>query len=163
MRALPDAPSLKELGFSMYSSSPYGLLAPKETPKEVVETIYLAAKKVVENHRAVIADRLDKLGAEIGLEGPEEYAISYTNYVAAVKYLKTHPLSTGKIGVVGFCWGGGMANQVAVNSPDVLAVVPYYGMQPASEDVPKIKASCCCIMLVLMNELIRGFRHTRKL
>ena len=63
------------------------------------------------------------------------------NYLAAVKYLKTHPLSTGKIGVIGFCWGGAMANQVAVNSPDVLAVVPYYGRQPASEDVPKIKAS----------------------
>jgi len=63
------------------------------------------------------------------------------NYVAAVRYLKTHPASTGKIGVVGFCWGGAMANQVAVNSPDVLAAVPYYGMQPATEDVPKIKAS----------------------
>jgi carboxymethylenebutenolidase len=63
------------------------------------------------------------------------------NYLAAVKYLKTHPGSTGKIGVIGFCWGGAMANQVAVNSPDVLAVVPYYGRQPASEDVSKIKAS----------------------
>jgi carboxymethylenebutenolidase len=63
------------------------------------------------------------------------------NYLAAVRYLKTHPGSTGKIGVVGFCWGGAMANQVAVNSPDVLAVVPYYGRQPASEDVSKIKAS----------------------
>lgn len=63
------------------------------------------------------------------------------NYLAAVKYLKTHPVSTGKIGAIGFCWGGAMANQVAVNSPDVLAVVPYYGRQPASEDVPKIQAS----------------------
>jgi carboxymethylenebutenolidase len=63
------------------------------------------------------------------------------NYVAAVRYLKTHPVSTGKVGAIGFCWGGGMANQVAVNSPDILAVVPYYGRQPASEDVSKIKAS----------------------
>jgi carboxymethylenebutenolidase len=63
------------------------------------------------------------------------------NYVAAVQYLKTHPISTGKVGVVGFCWGGAMANQVAVNSPDVSAAVPYYGRQPAAEDVPKIKAS----------------------
>jgi carboxymethylenebutenolidase len=63
------------------------------------------------------------------------------NYVAAVKYLKTHPASTGKVGVTGFCWGGGMANQVAVHSPDVLAAVPYYGAQPAAEDVSKIKAS----------------------
>jgi carboxymethylenebutenolidase len=63
------------------------------------------------------------------------------NFVAAVKYLKTHPQSTGKVGVMGFCWGGGMTNQVAVNSADVQAAVPFYGMQPATEDVPKIKAS----------------------
>jgi carboxymethylenebutenolidase len=63
------------------------------------------------------------------------------NFVAAVNYLKTHPQSTGKVGVMGFCWGGGMANQVAVNSPDLKAAVPFYGMQPAAEDVPKIKAS----------------------
>jgi carboxymethylenebutenolidase len=63
------------------------------------------------------------------------------NYLGAVRYLKTESLSTGKVGVVGFCWGGAMANQVAVNSSDVQAVVPYYGRQPASEDVPRIKAS----------------------
>ena len=63
------------------------------------------------------------------------------NYLAAVRYLKTHPASTGKVGVIGFCWGGGMANQVAVNSPDLSAAVPYYGGQPAAEDVSKIKAS----------------------
>ncbi|OHB77814.1 MAG: carboxymethylenebutenolidase [Planctomycetes bacterium RBG_16_55_9] len=63
------------------------------------------------------------------------------NFVAAVKYLKTHPQSTGKVGCMGFCWGGGMTNQVAVNSPDLKAAVPFYGSQPASEDVPKIKAA----------------------
>ena len=63
------------------------------------------------------------------------------NYVAAVKYLKTHPQSTGKVGCMGFCWGGGVTNQVAVNSPDLAAAVPFYGRQPAPEDVPKIKAS----------------------
>lgn len=63
------------------------------------------------------------------------------NYVAAVQYLKTHPQSTGKVGCMGFCWGGGVTNQVAVNSPDLEAAAPFYGRQPASEDVPKIKAS----------------------
>jgi carboxymethylenebutenolidase len=63
------------------------------------------------------------------------------NFVAAVKYLKTHPQSTGKVGVMGFCWGGGVANQLTVNSPDLKAAVPFYGRQPASEDVSKIKAS----------------------
>ena len=63
------------------------------------------------------------------------------NYLAAVQFLRTHSLSTGKVGVVGFCWGGAMANQVAVNDPQLSAAVPYYGRQPADDDVPKIKAS----------------------
>jgi carboxymethylenebutenolidase len=63
------------------------------------------------------------------------------NFVAAVNYLKTHPSSNGKVGCTGFCWGGAMTNQVAVNSPDLKAAVPYYGRQPAPEDVAKIKAS----------------------
>ena len=63
------------------------------------------------------------------------------NFVAAVKYLKTHPESTGTVGVTGFCWGGGMTNQVAVHSGDVNAAAPFYGRQPAKEDVPKINAS----------------------
>ncbi|HNT92709.1 MAG: dienelactone hydrolase family protein [Bacteroidales bacterium] len=62
------------------------------------------------------------------------------NFVAAVKYLETHPRSTGKVGCTGFCWGGAMTNQVAVNSPELDAAVPYYGSTPAPEDVPKIKA-----------------------
>jgi carboxymethylenebutenolidase len=60
--------------------------------------------------------------------------------VAAVKYLKTQPLSTGKVGCTGFCWGGGMTNMVAVNSPDLDAAVPYYGAQPTAEQVASIKA-----------------------
>lgn len=66
------------------------------------------------------------------------------NFVAAVKFLKTHSLSTGKVGCTGFCWGGAMTNQVAVNAPDLAAAVPYYGRQPAAEDVPKIKAAMLC-------------------
>jgi carboxymethylenebutenolidase len=64
-----------------------------------------------------------------------------SNYLAAVKYLKTHPNSTGKVGVTGFCWGGGITNQVAVSSPDVQAAAPFYGRQADAVDVPKIKAS----------------------
>lgn len=63
------------------------------------------------------------------------------NFVAAVQYLKTHPNSNGKVGCTGFCWGGAMTNQVAVNSPDLKAAVPYYGMQPTPVDVARIKAS----------------------
>jgi len=80
----------------------------------------------------------DKAPALIGKLDSEQ---TLQNYLAAVRYLKTHPASTGKVGVIGFCWGGGIANQLAVNSPDLSAVVPFYGAQPASEDVSKIKAS----------------------
>jgi carboxymethylenebutenolidase len=62
------------------------------------------------------------------------------NFVAAVKYLKSHPDSNGKVGCTGFCWGGAMTNQVAVNCPDLDAAVPYYGRVPETDDVPKIKA-----------------------
>ena len=63
------------------------------------------------------------------------------DFVAAVKYLDTHPLSTGKVGCTGFCWGGGMTNKVAVNAPELDASVPYYGSQPDPGDVSKIKAA----------------------
>jgi carboxymethylenebutenolidase len=63
------------------------------------------------------------------------------NFVAAVQYLKTHPQSTGKVGCVGFCWGGGMANQMAVYAPELVAAVPFYGRQPTPEEVPQIQAA----------------------
>jgi carboxymethylenebutenolidase len=66
------------------------------------------------------------------------------NFVAAVKYLKTNPQTTGKVGCMGFCWGGGMTNQVAVHSPDLNAAAPFYGRQPDAQDVPKIKAAMLC-------------------
>jgi carboxymethylenebutenolidase len=62
------------------------------------------------------------------------------NALAAVDFLASHEASTGKVGVIGFCWGGALANQVAVHSADVAAVVPYYGRQPSAEDAAKIEA-----------------------
>jgi len=59
---------------------------------------------------------------------------------AAVPFLAGHAGSNGKAGIVGFCWGGGMFNRVAVLSPELKAGVAYYGMQPPAADVPKIKA-----------------------
>ncbi|HET6559902.1 MAG TPA: dienelactone hydrolase family protein [Prolixibacteraceae bacterium] len=70
-----------------------------------------------------------------------DYETTKKDFVAAVDYLKTNPLTTGKVGCTGFCWGGAMTNQVAVNSPQLNAGVPYYGSAPKEEDVPKIKAS----------------------
>ena len=62
------------------------------------------------------------------------------NFINAFKYMKGRPQSNGKTGCVGFCWGGGLANQLAVNVPDLKAAVAYYGMQPDATDVSKIKA-----------------------
>jgi len=62
------------------------------------------------------------------------------DFIAAYNYLKTHPQCSGKVGVVGFCFGGWISNMMAVRIPDLLAAVPFYGGQPESEDVPKIKA-----------------------
>lgn len=60
-------------------------------------------------------------------------------FVAAVDYLVKHQNSNGKVGCVGFCWGGRMANQLAVNAPAMKATVAFYGSQPTAEDVAKIK------------------------
>jgi carboxymethylenebutenolidase len=61
------------------------------------------------------------------------------NGVATIAYLKTLPTSTGKVGAIGFCWGGGSVNNLAVAAADLLAAVPYYGAQPSAEDAAKIK------------------------
>jgi carboxymethylenebutenolidase len=108
----------------------------------------VARRVALEGFLAIAPDALSPLGGT-----PEDVDAARTkmreldsestvkNYVAAVQYLKTHPQTTGKVGCMGFCWGGGMTNQGAVNSPDLSAAVPFYGRQPASEEVPKIKAS----------------------
>ena len=62
------------------------------------------------------------------------------DFIAANDFIKAHQDSTGKVGVVGFCFGGWIANMMAVRIPDLSAAVPFYGGQPPTEDVPKIKA-----------------------
>lgn len=62
------------------------------------------------------------------------------DFIAAYDYLKNHKDCNGKVGVVGFCFGGWISNMMAVRIPDLAAAVPFYGGQPAVEDVPKIKA-----------------------
>lgn len=63
------------------------------------------------------------------------------NFKNAFPYLSTRKDFEGKVGCVGFCWGGAMANNLAVNVPELNAAVAFYGRQPAIEDVPKIKAA----------------------
>ena len=63
------------------------------------------------------------------------------DFVAAANFMRTHPQSTGRVGATGFCFGGGMANTLAVRVPELAAAAPYYGNQPAAADVSKIKAA----------------------
>jgi len=70
------------------------------------------------------------------LDGPK----MTEDFVAGAHFLMAHPESTGKVGAVGFCFGGGMVNTLAVRLPDLGAGAPFYGSQPNPEDVPAIQA-----------------------
>ena len=74
------------------------------------------------------------------LIGKLDAAKNLNNFIKGLQYVGSRKESNGKTGCVGFCWGGGMANQLAVNEPSLKAAVAFYGRQPASEDVKKIKA-----------------------
>jgi carboxymethylenebutenolidase len=63
------------------------------------------------------------------------------NFIKGFDYVKTRKDSNGSFGCVGFCWGGALANQLAVNMADLKAAVAFYGRQPEAADVPKIKAA----------------------
>jgi carboxymethylenebutenolidase len=79
----------------------------------------------------------DKARDMIGKLDPE---LNAQRLAAAVPFFAAHPEGNGKVGAVGFCWGGGMVNQLAVRSPDLNAGVAYYGRQVDAARVPEIKA-----------------------
>jgi len=80
----------------------------------------------------------DEKGAELFRKVDENKM--FEDFVACADWLKSRPACTGKIGVVGFCFGGTMANKLAVRLPDLAAAVPFYGRQPSAADAAKIKA-----------------------
>ena len=80
----------------------------------------------------------DKGRELIGQLDPQK---NLNNYLAALTYLRARPECNGRTGCVGFCWGGGLSNQLAVHDPKLNAAVAYYGQQPKAEDVPQIKAN----------------------
>src|SRR5665213_3569836 len=85
-----------------------------------------------------------------GYPGDEEKAVALfakldqtktrNDFLAAADYLKKLPNGNGKVGVVGFCYGGGIANFLATRIPDLAAAVPFYGAQPPADEVARIKA-----------------------
>jgi len=79
------------------------------------------------------------------------------DFIAAYEHLKSHKNCNGKVGVVGFCFGGWIANMMAVRLSDLAAAVPFYGSQPAAEDVPKIKAPLLLHYAALDTRITEGW------
>lgn len=101
----------------------------------------------LEGYNVLVPDSLSPQGGTpesteqaVQMIGKLDAGDTVANYVAAVSYIKKDAGSTGKVGVVGFCWGGGMVNQTALASPDVNAAVVYYGLAPKPEDAAKVHA-----------------------
>jgi carboxymethylenebutenolidase len=108
----------------------------------------VARRVALEGFVALAPDLLSPLGGTPGDEDKArdmftklDSAQTGANAVATVAFLKGDKDGNGKVGAVGFCWGGGTVNTLAVNAPDLSAGVAYYGMQPKAEVVPKIKAA----------------------
>ena len=107
----------------------------------------IARRLALDNFMAFAPDALAPLG---GYPGDEEKARGLfpqldaaktrEDMVAAATWVKNRPDSTGKIGAVGFCWGGAIVNFLATRMPDLAAGVPFYGTAPAAPEVAKIKA-----------------------
>jgi carboxymethylenebutenolidase len=107
----------------------------------------VARRIALEGYIALAPDALTPLGGYPGNEDDARALFAKLDrdklvydFVDAVDYLEAYEGCTGRIGAVGFCFGGGMVNQLAVRVPDLAAAVAFYGAQPAAEDVPKIKA-----------------------
>jgi len=107
----------------------------------------VARRFAVANYIAFAPDGLTSVG---GYPGDDEKGAAkfrevngpkmMEDFVAAAEWLKKQPQCTGKIGAIGFCFGGGIVNQLAVRMPDLGAGAPFYGAPPSPEDAAKIKA-----------------------
>jgi carboxymethylenebutenolidase len=124
----------------------------------------VARRLAVENFLAFAPDALTPLG---GYPDDEEKAVQLfaqldaqkrtEDLVAAAAYLKSRADCTGKIGAVGFCFGGGIVNTLAVRLPDLRAAVPFYGAQPNATDTAKIKAPLLIHYAALDDQINAGW------
>lgn len=108
----------------------------------------VARRLGTEGYLAFAPDGLTSVGGYPGddekggqLFGQVDRAKMLEDFVAAAAWLKARPESTGKLGAVGFCFGGGVVNTLATRMPDLTAAVPFYGTPPPAAEIPKIKAA----------------------
>ncbi len=107
----------------------------------------VARRAALEGFLVLAPDALSPLGGYPGtddagreLQAKRDREEMLRDFVAGFDYLRTHPGCTGRVGVVGFCFGGWVANMMAVRLADLGAAVPFYGTQPPLEEVPRIQA-----------------------
>jgi carboxymethylenebutenolidase len=107
----------------------------------------VARRVAVEGFTALAPDALSPVGGTPSDEDDARAAIgrldrdaAVRNFVVAIGYLKSRPDAAGPVGAVGFCWGGGMVNLLAVAAPDLAAGAPFYGVVAPTADVARIKA-----------------------
>jgi carboxymethylenebutenolidase len=107
----------------------------------------VARRLALENFVTFAPDALTPLGGYPGEEDKArelfqklDQAKTREDFVAAAGFLKARPECTGKVGVVGFCYGGSISNMLATRVPDLGGAVPFYGGQPKPDEVPNIKA-----------------------
>ena len=107
----------------------------------------VARRLALDGFMAFAPDALTPLGGYPGDEdkarelfGRLDQARTVEDFVAGARWLRTRPDSTGKLGAVGFCWGGGIVHRLTVRLPDLDAAVPFYGNTPAPQDAVKVKA-----------------------
>ena len=108
----------------------------------------IARRLAIDNFVAFAPDALFPLGGYPGDEDKArelfpklDQAKTREDFIAAANWLRARPDTNGKLGAVGFCYGGGVVNFLATQVPELAAGVPFYGSAPNAEDVPKIKAA----------------------
>ncbi len=124
----------------------------------------VARRAALEGYVAFAPDALFPLGGYPGndddgreMQRKRDRGEMLQDFIAAYDFLKKHKECSGKIGVVGFCFGGSISNLMAVNIPDLKASVPFYGGQPDIKDVPKIKAPLLLHYAGLDNRVNEGW------
>lgn len=108
----------------------------------------IARRLALAGYAALAVDFLSPLGGTPADEDTAREMVSelnpaetVANAVAARAWLAGHPRATDRVAAIGFCWGGGLVNDLAVADPELRAGIVYYGRQPETADVPKIKAA----------------------